>query len=496
VVGAAAVNDPATALEYHALTEHAPNRGRSADVRLVRGYRPMDPARYPPPFKHYDEELIPLPAPVSLEVPAAAALSGTAREPRPLDAALLSTLLFRSAAVVRTLPGTAVGTMYFRAAGSAGNLHPLEVYVVAAGITGLDDAVYHYDALHHGLHRIAAASVDGEPAPALVVTGVPWRTAWKYTERGFRHLYWDCGTMLAHVLAVAEVSDVAARVVMGFVDADVTRLVGVDGEQEFPLAVVALAAGEPALQPAGEARSGRLASEPVTFPLITNVQRAGDLPDERAVAAWRMDGVPTTAAAVQGPDTARTLDATFERRGSTRRFRSAGAVPRVLLEWALAASARPVPGDFLEPGTTALSHRVAVHTVDGVEPGAYLWVGDGLDLVHGGDVRGEAQFLCYGQELGGEGAYTVFHCADLDLLYFLGSRGYRALQLEAGIVEGRLHLAAFALGYGATGLTFFDDEVRTFFNTRSSPMLVTAVGAPATRAPKARRPGDPVNLRQ
>src|SRR3546814_12552976 len=31
-------------------------------------------------------------------------------------------------------------------------------------------------------------------------------------------------------------------------------------------------------------------------------------------------------------------------------------------------------------------------------------------------------------------------------------RGYRAAQLEGGIVGGRLYLAAYALGFGATGL--------------------------------------------
>ena len=34
----------------------------------------------------------------------------------------------------------------------------------------------------------------GGPAPhdgdaAIVVTGVPWRTGWRYRERGYRHLY-------------------------------------------------------------------------------------------------------------------------------------------------------------------------------------------------------------------------------------------------------------------------------------------------------------------
>ncbi len=41
-------------------------------------------------------------------------------------------------------------------------------------------------------------------APVIVVTGVPWRTGWRYRERGYRHVYWDAGTMLAQLLAAAD----------------------------------------------------------------------------------------------------------------------------------------------------------------------------------------------------------------------------------------------------------------------------------------------------
>ena len=40
-----------------------------------------------------------------------------------------------------------------------------------------------------------------------------------------------------------------------------------------------------------------------------------------------------------------------------------------------------------------------------------------------------------------------------------GDRGYRAVQLEAGVRSGRVYLAATALGLRVTGLTFYDDEV-------------------------------------
>ena len=66
----------------------------------------------------------------------------------------------------------------------------------------------------------------------------------------------------------------------------------------------------------------------------------------------------------------------------------------------------------------------------------------------------------------------------------LGNRGYRAAQLEAAIEGGRLYLAAYALHLGATGLTFFDDDVTRFFSPHAagkSVMFLTAVGRPKRR---------------
>ena len=62
-----------------------------------------------------------------------------------------------------------------------------------------------------------------------------------------------------------------------------------------------------------------------------------------------------------------------------------------------------------------------------------------------------------------------------------GARGYRSALLEAGTAMGRLQLAAYALADGASGVTFYDDEVSAFLRTQASPMLVTTVGVPGYR---------------
>jgi hypothetical protein len=84
------------------------------------------------------------------------------------------------------------------------------------------------------------------------------------------------------------------------------------------------------------------------------------------------------------------------------------------------------------------------------------------------------------QRLGGTSAATMFLMTDLRAtLDRLGARGYRAAQLEAGILGGKVYLGTYAHRFGATGLTFYDDEVERFFSPEAdgmSCMLVVAVG--------------------
>ena len=420
----------------------------------------------------------------------------TAEDGRPLDIQLLGRLLYLSAGVVRVLDTPAFGEMWFRAAGSAGNLAPLEVYVLSGELPGLRPGLYHYQPREHGLVRLRPLPADTQPG--LVVTGIPWRTAWKYGERGYRHLWWDAGTMLAQTLALAEEAGLPARVELGFVDDRVTRLVGAVAPHEVPLAVVALGSGTALPDaPDGDVPSGHLADEPLEFPLITDTHWAAALTSDAHVGRWR-----SAAARFEGEDatpgssfSVRALEKVIRQRGSTRRFDSSHEVPPELLSNALAWATRAVPADFAAPGRALVEHHVAVHGVQGTQPGTYRFGPDGLHLEQMGEFRSIVAHLCLDQALGGSGAYTVFHCADLDRITgALGDRGYRAAQLEAGIVEGRLHLAAYALGFGATGITFYDDEVRRFLATVATPMLVTCVGAPAYRARPGGKPGEPVRM--
>jgi SagB-type dehydrogenase family enzyme len=507
---------PEPAVLLHELTKHGAAKHPAGG--LV-DFVPLDPANRPAPFKRYpDVATFPLPTDLGTGgVPAAPVLSGQAQPAVALvDALVLARLLFFCAGVTRSWSSPGLGgRVWFRAAMSAGNLHPVEIYVVTNDLPGVAAAVHHFAPLEFGLTllrpgdwRASLAGAAAEPAVAtapvsFVLTGIPWRTGWKYGERGWRHLYWDAGTLLANLLATAAAHGLPARVLVGFVDAEVAHLVGVDGVEEFPLAVVAVGQDEPASVPEKpaplRAAAAPLSPHPLVFPLITEAQIGGALPDAPAVAAWRSGaskvGEPAGDEIGIPPGIDRSsIEEVVLRRGSTRQMRRESVPPEVLT-WGMSVATRPVPCDFTPAGRTLLQHWLSVHGVTGTESGTGRWRAGHLEVARRGDFREAAQQLCLGQPLGGDSAYTAFHCADLEpLLHTLGSRGYRAAQLEAGVAAGRLALAAFTLHCGATGLTFFDEAVSAFFDTPAACMLATALGAPAYVNRPGGGPGRPVEI--
>ena len=519
------VNDPdaVRALHWSTLLGERP----AHPERLVP-FRRLDPANRPAPFKRYPGlSATPLPRGLARSTLAATeVLSGRRAEATSLTGERLATLLFLTAGVTRYTVTDDGERVFFRTAMSAGNLHPIEVYVVT------DASLGHYEPLEHALTALRGAPEPAEGAATLVLTGIPFRTCWKYGERGWRHLWWDAGTMVANLLSAADGLGVPARVVTGFPDAQVAELVGVDGLDEAPLVLVSLGHAGPAdgglPDPAGigplQGRAAPVAPRPLRLPMVLAAHEATSL-DAASVTPWlaavRSVAAPAPEAvdpppwpdagllpagpspagpspaggSTPGPGPADRVEEVIRRRGSSRLF-DPSAVPETLLLWGLGAATRAVPGD-LTSGRTLLEHLVNVHGLEGVSPGPYRYTpAGGYESVPGpADPRGAATRLCLDQPLGGDAAFTTFQAAKLDrLLETGGARAYRAAHLEAGIVAGRLSLNASALGFGATGLTFYDTLVARYFDTVALPLLATAVGRPGTSPAPSGLPGQPAAL--
>ena len=103
-------------------------------------------------------------------------------------------------------------------------------------------------------------------APVLVIcTGTYWRNAWKYQARTYRHFGWDNGTILANLLARSTALELPAKVICGFVDADVNRLLDVDTEREVVFSLVSVGRGpDGAASLRGDIRSLGLETVPLS----------------------------------------------------------------------------------------------------------------------------------------------------------------------------------------------------------------------------------------
>ena len=143
-----------------------------------------------------------------------------------------------------------------RTAPSAGALYPLELYVVAQRVEGLDARLVHYDPLRHVLELLRpvdAGALDGltpysdvvrECAALIVVTAMFWRSRFKYGARAYRFTLLEAGHVGQNLSLAAAALGVATVPLGGFYDRRVDSLLGTDGIHEaaiylFPVAAMA-----------------------------------------------------------------------------------------------------------------------------------------------------------------------------------------------------------------------------------------------------------------
>jgi len=533
------------AREYHERTKHSPASIREGDFSL-------DFANKPRPYKVYedrpgvelpgsptapDEPLLSAIATPTAD-PAAGAEPGAEPGPGPgpgppsgtrsrsgaggatIDAGDVHALCHYATGVTKELTRDGRRTR-FRAAACTGKLYHVDLYVVAGDLDGLDAGVYHFDphtgsldALREGDYRgtLAAAAGGRESVATAPVTFLAtsewWRNAWKYRERTYRHAFWDSGTILANLLAVAHGGGHRAEVVAGFVDDAVARLLGVDPAEEAPLELVPVGSGDPApdARPADpiDPATAPPSDEVVDYPLVPDAWRQSRLADGEAVRAWREDvgslvddpghgdhGRSDAATLQLDPVDAETasgrpVGATIERRGSLREY-GHQPISRRKFATVLDRALVGVPTDSTGAGggTRLLDYYCLVHAVEGIPAGAYRYHPRENVLERVGETdRGTAGHLALDQSVVGDAAANVYAMADVDrLVDAVGNRGYRLAQLLGGIALGRLYLATYAhRTLGGRGFTFYDDRVTGHLSPHAAgltPMTLFALGSPA-----------------
>lgn len=495
-------------LDYHAATKHSP-------ISIRTNQHSLDWKNQPMPFKVYqDVDALSMPRGLSSSsMPALDAISTLSSSDRKPSLDDLAKLLYYSAGITKSYDHGS-HKLYFRAAACTGALYHIDLYVVCSDIKGLEAGVYHFGVhdfalrrLRKGDYREVIAHASGrhpwvkEAPVTILLASTYWRNSWKYQSRAYRHLGWDSGTIMANLLAVASASKLRARLVAGFVDQQIETLFGLDPGTEGAVALVPIggqalpAPPPPDLDPL-QFETVPLSKSTTDYPKIREVHAASSLTTLEEVANWRgalpapVEGTPSKEPIGLALSGAEDRDGTLieeiiQKRGSPRVF-AREPIDFDQLSTCLATTDSPLAADFLGAGQQPCNQMyVIINAVNGLTSGVYFYRRKerALEPLMLGDFRDQAGFLGLEQDLPKDAAAAVFFLVDLNqLLERFGNRGYRIAQLEAGVMGGRLYLAAYAQGFGASGLTFFDDETIQFLSPHAEGKTVMFLVALGKRA--------------
>jgi SagB-type dehydrogenase family enzyme len=137
---------------------------------------------------------------------------------------------------------------------SAGARHAFETYLLVNNVDGLEPGLYRFLAIEHKLstvdlapdlaERIVRACLGQRFVQTAAVTfvwvAVVYRMAWRYGQRSYRYLHLDAGHVCQNLYLAAQAVDCGVCAIAAFDDQDLSQVLGVDGEAQFPIYVAAV----------------------------------------------------------------------------------------------------------------------------------------------------------------------------------------------------------------------------------------------------------------
>jgi SagB-type dehydrogenase family enzyme len=485
----------ATVLAYHERTKHRLDK-------YAAGPGSLDWDAQPDPFRCWTgATVIPLPR------------DGVIPEPGNEVAPTLETLsiLLRHAVAITAWKQYGPSRWSLRAHPSSGNLHPTETYVLARGIAGLGDGLYHYQARDHSLELRASSPLllDEGASLHLAFTSIPWREAWKYGERAFRYCQLDMGHVLAAVACSAALLGWSPTLLAlepdtldGYLGLDrIDDFAGVE-QEEAEVMLTLFGNAEPPVFTEWHGQPSLLDAKPMyQWPIIEEVAEAtrGAFPCPSGEAR-----TPAPGARGIGPEV-------LLRRRSAQAFDGRSVMPGPVFRRLLAALLPGIsPAASLWPLVARIHPVLLVHRVAEVAPGLYIlprsepgltalgeamrrefaWTPADADLplyqlVAARAERTARTISCH-QDIASQCAVAFMFVAEFAAPIADAPAAWRHLHWEAGVLGHALTLAAEAEGWRGTGIgCFFDDadhEILGLKDDRFQVIYHFAVGMPVDDA--------------
>ncbi len=278
-----------TARDYHRITSY--RRHQLTSHTLDWAHQPMPGKRYP--------DLTRVPLDRRAKLPAIDYIDLMNRRQGidsscsdALDSQTLSTA-FRLTHDVTARAMHAGTPFYYRSVASAGALYPFEIYLAVHHLDGMDPGVYHYDLFDFCLTTLRHGPVPEIPpvdravSATFYITGIFFRSAWKYRNRAYRYVLLDAGHLLENLRLALGALDLCFSVHLDFDDQRAATLLGLDPQREVCLACVHLHDGGSGEKKPGEAnpleslsadilQASTVSEQEVAYGDILGIHRAGN----------------------------------------------------------------------------------------------------------------------------------------------------------------------------------------------------------------------------
>ena len=399
---------------------------------------------------------------------------------------------------------------YYRSVASAGALYPFELYLAVHHIEGMDPGVYHYNIFDFCLTALRRGPVPEVPpvdrgaSATFYITGIFFRSAWKYRDRAYRYVLLDAGHLLENLRLALGALDFSFSIHLDFDDARAATLLGLDLQREVCLACVHLhngIAGEKkpgddnVLKPlsADMLQASTVSDQEVAYGDILTIHQAGNgttATYAEAIPALHVLGSqPSSWTDLNVPDHSGSADyaqALWQRR-SRRNFISASEFPDGFMTFADLVAGNAGAASRMPPACrSAMTLGLLVGAGMSIPPGFYLLDPDGkrLGRVLDGSLTEPMAAACLDQMWLKHAAVHLLFMTNLSALdRNWGPRGYRYAMIEAGRLGQQAYLAATVLGWGACGVgAIYDREASNLLDLAADGVLLYLVGAGPVKA--------------
>ena len=401
---------------------------------------------------------------------------------------------------------------FYRSAASAGALYPIEIYLAAFDVDELDPGLYHYDIrsraltlLRKGLFREFSASAIENMASkgtsaCFFITGIFFRTAWKYRERAMRYVLLDAGHVLENLRLSLKAEGLPHSIHYDFDDPLLNRFLGLDEKRETCLAGLPVYGNGKSSGMVEDAfpmeslpheiqAASRVSSKEIFYEEIDSICRAGKkIPDGMKADSNMMHEVGLESSEwvpmIQSEPIENESDfaeAVFHRRSKRNYIDESLSSARFWRLLDFVGGAAGIGSPLTRLYGRCLATGFCAENIKGLDSGLYMLNETDKKI---GRVR-QGQFLrkmataCLDQEWLKNASLHFLFMTNLDELdKTWGPRGYRYAMMLAGRIGQAIYLGATALGLGSCGIgALYDGEAREVIGLNDDSALLYLVAA-------------------